>query len=86
MRWVRFQSVRILVLGYMVRSGMGGIAWHYLHYIVGLERLGHDVYCSRTAVIATGAATSRPRVHSTLIRAMGSRYRIVLGRLLAEAT
>ena len=36
--------MRILVLGYMVRSGMGRIAWHYLHYIVGLERLGHDVY------------------------------------------
>ena len=38
------EAMRILVLGYMVRSGMGGIAWHYLHYVVGLARLGHDVY------------------------------------------
>jgi hypothetical protein len=23
---------------------MGGIAWHYLHYVIGLAQLGHDVY------------------------------------------
>jgi hypothetical protein len=36
--------LRILVLGYLVRGPLGGIAWHYLQYVVGLNRLGHDVF------------------------------------------
>jgi hypothetical protein len=35
---------RILVLGYLVRGPVGGLAWHHLHYLLGLERLGHEVY------------------------------------------
>ena len=37
-------QLRILVLGYLVRAPLGGIAWHYLQYVVGLRRLGHDVF------------------------------------------
>jgi hypothetical protein len=37
-------DMRILALGYVVRSCLGGNAWSYLHYVVGLRRLGHDVY------------------------------------------
>jgi hypothetical protein len=43
----RMKSVnrlRILVLGYIVRGPLGGLAWHHLHYVMGLTRLGHDVY------------------------------------------
>ena len=36
--------LRVLVLGYLVRGPLGGIAWHYLQYVVGLRRLGHDVF------------------------------------------
>jgi hypothetical protein len=36
--------LRIIVLGYLVRGPLGGIAWHYLQYVLGLNRLGHDVY------------------------------------------
>jgi len=36
--------MRVLVLGYLVRGPLGGIAWHYLQYVLGLHRLGHDVY------------------------------------------
>ena len=36
--------LRILVLGYIVRGPLGGLAWHHLQYVVGLARLGHDVY------------------------------------------
>jgi hypothetical protein len=36
--------MRILVLGYIVRGPLGGHAWHHLQYVLGLERLGHDVY------------------------------------------
>lgn len=36
--------LRVVVLGYLVRGPLGGIAWHYLQYVAGLARLGHDVY------------------------------------------
>jgi hypothetical protein len=35
--------VRIVVLGYVVRGPLGGLAWHYLQYVLGLQKLGHDV-------------------------------------------
>jgi hypothetical protein len=38
------QRLRILVLGYIVRGPLGGLAWHHLQYVLGLSRLGHDVY------------------------------------------
>jgi hypothetical protein len=37
-------ALRVLVLGYLVRGPMGGMAWHHLHYALGLARLGHDVW------------------------------------------
>lgn len=36
--------VRVIVLGYLVRGPLGGLAWHYLQYVLGLQRLGHQVY------------------------------------------
>ncbi len=38
------ERLRIVVLGYLVRGPLGGMAWHYLHYVLGLSALGHDVY------------------------------------------
>jgi hypothetical protein len=38
------QRLRIVVLGYLVRGPWGGMAWHHLQYVLGLARLGHDVY------------------------------------------
>lgn len=38
------QALRIVVLGYLVRGPMGGMAWHHLNYAVGLRSLGHDIY------------------------------------------
>lgn len=37
-------GLRIIVLGYIVRGPLGGLAWHHLQYVMGLFRLGHDVY------------------------------------------
>jgi hypothetical protein len=34
----------VIVLGFLVRRPLGGQAWHYLQYVLGLARLGHDVY------------------------------------------
>ncbi len=36
--------LQIIVLGYIVRGPLGGLAWHHLQYVLGLHRLGHDVY------------------------------------------
>lgn len=33
----------IIVTGYLVRRPVGGLAWHYGQYVVGLKRLGHEV-------------------------------------------
>ncbi|MCK4977001.1 MAG: hypothetical protein KAS36_08715 [Anaerolineales bacterium] len=38
-------SLRIIVTGLITQHPlMGGITWHYLQYLLGLSRLGHDVY------------------------------------------
>jgi hypothetical protein len=34
----------VVVLGYIVRCPLGGMAWHYLQYAMGLAALGHDVW------------------------------------------
>lgn len=39
-----FSHLRIVVLGYIVRGPLGGLAWHHMQYVLGLARLGHDVY------------------------------------------
>lgn len=36
--------LRIIVLGYLVRGPLGGFASYHLQYVMGLARLGHDVY------------------------------------------
>lgn len=36
--------LRIIVTGYVVRLPLAGNVWCYLQYVVGLARLGHDVY------------------------------------------
>lgn len=38
-------SLRIIVTGLITQHPLlGGITWHYLQYMLGLARLGHDVY------------------------------------------
>jgi hypothetical protein len=38
-------SLRIIVTGLIGQHPiLGGITWHYLQYVIGLARLGHDVY------------------------------------------
>ncbi len=36
-------KLRIIVLGYLIRGPIGGMAWHHLQYVLGLKALGHDV-------------------------------------------
>jgi hypothetical protein len=35
--------MKIVVLGYIVRAPLGGLAWHHFQYFLGLNALGHDV-------------------------------------------
>jgi hypothetical protein len=35
--------LRVIVLGYIVRGPMGGMAWHHLNYVLGFSQLGHEV-------------------------------------------
>ncbi len=35
---------RIVVMGFMGSCPIAGVVWQHVHYIVGLQRLGHEVY------------------------------------------
>jgi hypothetical protein len=35
---------RIVILGYMGSCPIAGVIWQHLHYLCGLQRLGHEVY------------------------------------------
>jgi hypothetical protein len=37
-------SLRIIVTGLIAQYPLGGVTWDYLQYVLGLVRLGHDVY------------------------------------------
>jgi len=53
---------RIVVLHLAGRYPLGGIGWQALHYLVGLSRLGHDVYY----VEDSGAPPYDPRIKSVV--------------------
>jgi len=38
------QRLRIVVGGMVGQFPLGGVAWDYLHYVLGLHELGHEVY------------------------------------------
>src|SRR5436853_1249528 len=35
---------KIVLLGMMTRMPVAGVVWQTVHYLVGLQRLGYDVY------------------------------------------
>ena len=35
---------RIVVMGFMGSMPIAGVIWQHIHYVVGLQRLGHEVY------------------------------------------
>jgi hypothetical protein len=38
------QRQRIVVLGFMGSMPIAGVIWQHLHYVIGLQRLGHEVF------------------------------------------
>ena len=51
--------LRIVVLGYLVRGPLGGMAWHHLQYVMGLARLGTKFTSLRDSRDFLGAAITR---------------------------
>ena len=35
---------RIVATGFMGQMPIAGVVWQHIHYLVGLQRLGHEVY------------------------------------------
>ncbi|MBA2430658.1 MAG: hypothetical protein H0V56_00910, partial [Chthoniobacterales bacterium] len=35
---------KLVVMGFMGSCPIAGVIWQHIHYLVGLQRLGHDVY------------------------------------------
>jgi hypothetical protein len=40
----QMSGLRIVVSGSIAQYALGGMTWHHLQYVLGLRRLGHDVY------------------------------------------
>src|SRR5215467_3388874 len=38
------KSKRIVVMGFMGSMPIAGVVWQHIHYVVGLQRLGHDFF------------------------------------------
>jgi hypothetical protein len=57
-------SLRIIVTGFIAQYPLGGMTWHYLQYVLGLQRLGHDVYYLED----TGDAVYSPSDRASTIR------------------
>ncbi len=71
--------LRIVVLGFVVRGPLGGMVWSNLHYVMGLLRLGHDVYLVEDSDDYTSyLASSRP----VLAQETGFSERLSTGRAL----
>ena len=52
------KSKRIVVMGFMGSCPIAGVIWQHIHYIVGLQRLGHEVsYVEDSARIPYNAKT-----------------------------
>lgn len=37
-------SLKIICSGYLVRYPLGGLSWHHLQYLIGFQKMGHDVF------------------------------------------
>jgi hypothetical protein len=59
------KKLRIIVGGLVGQFPLGGVAWDYFHYLLGLHKLGHEVYYHEDTWVwpfnpVIGYSTSRP--------------------------
>src|SRR5262245_49981591 len=75
----RNQKLRIIVTGMVGQYPLGGVAWDYFHYLIGLARLGHDVYYHEDTWCwplnpALGYPTDDPAINVNFLRDFFARY------------
>lgn len=73
------QKLRIIVGGMVGQFPLGGVAWDYFHYVLGLHQLGHDVYYHEDTWVwpydpAKGYATDDPDYTVRFIRDFFARH------------
>jgi hypothetical protein len=67
---------KIVLLGLMTHMPVSGIVWMTAHYLVGLERLGYDVYyveahgCTPSTFIGNGDSTGSDRAAEFVSKVM----------------
>src|SRR4051794_4175858 len=76
---VRRDKLRIIVGGLVGQYPMGGVAWDYFHYVLGLAELGHDVYYHEDTWVwphdpTKGYAVDDPSYTVNFIRDFFDRY------------
>ena len=72
-------KLRIIVGGLVGQYPMGGVAWDYFHYVLGLAELGHDVYYHEDTWVwphdpVKGYAVDDPSYTVNFIRDFFDRY------------
>ncbi len=55
------QKLRIIVGGMVGQFPLGGVAWDYFHYLLGLHELGHDVVYHEDTWVWPYDPVQRPR-------------------------
>ena len=41
---VTTQKYNIIIAGYIIGGPLGGLVWHHLQYVLGLHKIGHQVF------------------------------------------
>jgi hypothetical protein len=73
------QKLRIIVGGLVGQFPLGGVAWDYFHYLLGLHELGHEVYYHEDTWVwphdpSKGYATDEPTYTVDFIRGFFEKY------------
>lgn len=73
------QKLRIIVGGLVGQFPLGGVAWDYFHYLLGLHELGHEVYYHEDTWVwphdpVKGYATDEPTHTVEFIKDFFDRY------------
>lgn len=73
------KKLRIIVGGLVGQYPLGGVAWDYFHYVLGLHELGHDVYYHEDTWVwpfdpVKGHPTDDPQYTVNFIRDSFDRY------------
>jgi hypothetical protein len=71
--------MRIVVMGYLAGCPIAGVVWQHLHYIAGLQRLGHEVYYIEDSARlpynpASGTLDPDPAPAIATLRTLGERF------------